>query len=189
MEPLLIYESSRHRTDINDLVVDLVVRSSSFWHSLPEGVLKSLTDLVRLMNCYYSNLIEGHDTHPIDIERALKNDYSADIRKRNLQIEAKAHIAVQKWIEDGGLSGCTTTKDGIIEIHRRFCEELPEDPLYVDKPNTKERLLVVPGELQTNYVQVGRHIPVSPGSLTRFFDRFEEVYTGLCTRYHQHCKG
>ena len=22
------------------------------------------------MNCYYSNLIEGHDTHPIDIERA-----------------------------------------------------------------------------------------------------------------------
>ena len=30
------------------------------------------------MNCYYSNLIEGHDTHPVDIERALKNDYSAE---------------------------------------------------------------------------------------------------------------
>jgi len=26
------------------------------------------------MNCYYSKLIEGHDTHPVDIERALKND-------------------------------------------------------------------------------------------------------------------
>jgi len=30
------------------------------------------------MNCYYSNLIEGHDTHPVDIERALNNDYSGD---------------------------------------------------------------------------------------------------------------
>lgn len=179
MGPLLVRESSRHRTDINDLVVDLVARSSGLRHSLPEGALKSLADLVCSMNCYYSNLIEGHNMHPIDIERALKGDYGTDIRKRNLQIEAKAHIAVQKWIEDGGLSGRATTKDGIIEIHRRFCEELPEDLLYVDNPDTKERLLVVPGELRTSYVQVGRHVPVSPGSLTRFFDRFEEVYTGL----------
>jgi hypothetical protein len=51
-----------------------------------------LADLVRSTNCYYSNLIEGHDTHPIDIERALKNDYSKDVGKRNLQLEAKAHI-------------------------------------------------------------------------------------------------
>lgn len=179
MEPLLIHGSSRHRTDINDLVVDLVARSSSFRRSLPEGVLKSLADLVRSMNCYYSNLIEGHNTHPIDIERALKNDYSADTRKRNLQTEAKAHIAVQKWIDDGGLLGRATTKDGIIEIHRRFCKELPEDLLYVEQPDTKERLLVTPGELRTSYVEVGRHVPVSPGSLTRFFDRFEEAYTGL----------
>jgi len=57
------------------------------------------------VNCYYSNLIEGHDTHPIYIERALKNDYSQDIRKRDLQIEAKAHIAVQTWIDSGGLKG------------------------------------------------------------------------------------
>jgi hypothetical protein len=28
------------------------------------------------MNCYYSNLIEGHDTHPVDIEHALQGDYS-----------------------------------------------------------------------------------------------------------------
>ena len=50
------------------------------------------------MNCYYSNLIEGHDTHPIDIERAMNKDYSADPQQRDLQLEAEAHIAVQKWI-------------------------------------------------------------------------------------------
>jgi hypothetical protein len=39
------------------------------------------------------NLIEGHDTHPIDIERALKKDYSKDPYKRDLQHEAQAHVA------------------------------------------------------------------------------------------------
>jgi hypothetical protein len=37
-----------------------------------------LAELVRAMNCYYSNLIEGHTTHPVDIERAMKNDYSGN---------------------------------------------------------------------------------------------------------------
>src|SRR5207245_2433693 len=80
----------------------------------------SLADLVRAMNCYYSNPIEGHDTHPVDIERALKNDYSNDPRKRDLQLEAKAHITVQKWIDGGGLRGRAVTSEGIREIHRRF---------------------------------------------------------------------
>ncbi len=66
-------------------------------------MLASLADLVRAMNCYYSNLIEGHNTHPVDIERALKKEYSADARKRDLQHEAQAHIAVQQWIDAGGL--------------------------------------------------------------------------------------
>lgn len=57
---------------------------------------EALADLVRAMNCYCSNLIEGHDTHPIDIERAMRNDYSSDPKKRKLQLEAKAYIAVQK---------------------------------------------------------------------------------------------
>jgi hypothetical protein len=51
--------------------------------------MRALADLVRATNCYYSNLIEGHDIHPIDIERALKNDYSADPKKRNLQPAAR----------------------------------------------------------------------------------------------------
>ncbi|MDE0540159.1 MAG: hypothetical protein OXH94_15705 [Rhodospirillales bacterium] len=40
------------------------------WHAV-RRVRTALADPVRSMNCYYSNLIEGHDTHPVDIERAL----------------------------------------------------------------------------------------------------------------------
>src|ERR1700726_4326182 len=90
MEPLLIGEDSRHRGRFTDLALDLAQKSAGFRRSLPESLLASLADLVRAMNCYYSNLIEGHDTHPIDIERALRNDYSKDAHKRDLQVEARA---------------------------------------------------------------------------------------------------
>jgi Fic family protein len=131
------------------------------------------------MNCYYSNLIEGHDTHPVDIERALKNDYSDDATQRNLQLEAKAHITVQQWIDEGGLTGRATTAGGITEIHRRFCELLPEELLWTENPETGERVKLIPGALRQQEVKVGRHIPVSPGALPRFIERFEAVYSKL----------
>jgi Fic family protein len=180
MDPLLIGGDSRHRASLTDLAFDLTQKSAGFRRSLPPSLLASLANLVRAMNCYYSNLIEGHDTHPVDIERALKNDYSNDTHKRDLQLEAKAHIQVQEWIDGGGLKdGQAFTARGICEIHRRFCELLPEDLLWVEDPATKERVRVVPGELRQRDVQVGRHIAISPGALPRFLDRFENVYGSL----------
>ena len=161
MEPLLIGESSKHRGALNDLALELAQKSAGFRRSLPESLLTSLADLVRAMNCYYSNLIEGHDTHPIEIERALKGDYSKDAKKRDLQLEAKAHIDVQRWIDAGGLKGRAVTADSIREIHRRFCEALPDDLLWVEDPATKEKIKVIPGALRDRDVAVGRHIPVS----------------------------
>ena len=177
MEPLLLGSDSRHLGPINDLAFDLIQKSSGFRRSLPASALASLADLVRSMNCYYSNVIEGHDTHPVDIERALQNDYSHDTRKRDLQLEAKAHIAVQQWIDGGGLAqGRALTVDGIREVHRRFCEQLPDELLWVDDPKTKERVRVEPGEIRRRDVAVGRHVAISPGAVTRFLARFEEVY-------------
>src|ERR1700737_2257275 len=179
MEPLLIGEPSRHRAALTDLAVELAQKTAGFRRSLPESLLTSLAGLVRAMNCYYSNLIEGHDTHPVDIERALKNDYSKDSRKRDLQLEARAHITVQEWIDGGGHKGRALTGDGIREIHRRFCELLPEDLRRVEDPETKERAKVVPGELRRKDVMVGSHVAVSPGAIPRFLARFEEVYSHL----------
>jgi Fic family protein len=180
VEPLLIGDGSRHRGEITDLALELTQKAAGFRRSLPPSLLASLADLVRAMNCYYSNLIEGHDTHPVDIERALKDDYSQDARKRDLQLEAKAHITVQRWIDGGGLKGGLAIKaEGIQEIHRRFCELLPEDLLWVEDPATKEKLRVVPGELRTRDVKVGTHVAISPGALPRFLERFQQVYSNV----------
>ena len=165
-----------HRAELNDLALDLATRSASFRASLPGSIATALAGLIRSMNCYYSNLIEGHNTHPIDIERALKDDYSADPEKRDLQLEAKAHIAVQKWIDENGLEGRATAPDTILEIHRRFCELLPPDLLFVEHPGTGEKIPVIPGELRSRDVEVGRHVAVSPGAVPRFLDRLDEAF-------------
>lgn len=131
------------------------------------------------MNCYYSNLIEGHDTHPVDIERALNGDYSGDPKKRDLQLEAKAHIEVQQWIDAGGLPGPATSRASILGLHEAFCKRLPEDLLWVENPDSGERIEVIPGRLRHRDVAVGRHVPVSPGALPRFMQHFEEGYAQL----------
>jgi len=179
MEPLLIAEGSRHRRELSDLSIELAAKAAGFRRSLPPGLLTALAGLVRAMNCYYSNRIEGHDTHPIDIERALKNDYSHDAAKRSLQQEAKAHIAVQAWIDGGGLSGNVATLHDACEIHRRFCELLPETLLEVRDPGSEQKHRIEPGALRRRDVKVGNLVPVSPGAVPRFMQRYEAVYTPL----------
>lgn len=179
MEPMIVGESSPKRSRLADLAIDLASKSAGFRRSLQPQIAASLSDLVRSMNCYYSNIIEGHDTHPIDIERALNNDYSQDAKKRDLQLEAKAHITVQKWIDEGGLKGRAVFSDGLRETHKRFCDLLPPDMLWVENPDTKEKLPLVPGELRRRDVKVGHHLAVSPGAVPRFLKRFEEAYKRL----------
>jgi Fic family protein len=179
LEPLLVSESSPRRSALADLALELTARSTGFHRSLPEGVARALADLVRSMNCYYSNLIEGHNTHPIDIERALNNDYSDNLQKRNLQLEARAHIETQQWIDEDGLRGRATSVSGILECHRRFCASLPADLLWVENSESKERIEVLPGEFRRRDVAVGRHLAVSSGAVPRFLQRFEESYAKL----------
>jgi Fic family protein len=131
------------------------------------------------MSCYYSNLIEGHDTHPVDIERALRDDFAADRRRRDLQREARAHIEVQRWIDRGGLGGRAVASESIRELHRRFYELLPDDLRWVEDPDTRERLRVEPGELRRRDVKVGDHVAVSPAAIPRFLERFADGYGRL----------
>lgn len=179
MEPLILPQGCRGRDQLNDVALQLAAASEGFRRSLPGPLVVALAELVRGMNCYYSNLIEGHNTHPVDIERAMNDDYSKDPAKRNLQLEARAHIEVQRWVDLGGVSGRSVTTEAICEIHRRFCALLPSELAIVTEPGTGRRLSVIPGELRREDVQVGRHVPVSPGALARFLRRFETVYGPL----------
>jgi Fic family protein len=73
---------------MTDLIASLTTSSERLANRLHPRTVASLAELVRIMNCYYSNLIEGHHTKPRDIERALADDLEKDELQRNFQIEA-----------------------------------------------------------------------------------------------------
>ena len=176
-EPLMVSEGSPQRAALNDLALELAERSAAFRSSLPPSIASSLSGLIRSMNCYYSNLIEGHNTHPIDIERALAGDYSTDPEKRDLQLEAQAHIAVQKWIDEGGMTASPTSPEMILEMHRRFCENLPDELLRVQNDDGSKSLQLKPGRFRETDVAVGRHVAISAGAIPRFLERMDSAYS------------
>jgi len=174
MEPLLPDD----RQDLEDLATDLVAKANTLAGRLHPVMRASVGDLVRSMNCYYSNLIEGHNTLTIDIDRALNDDLSKEPERRNLQLEARAHIEVQRMIDRGEAPSPALSVDFIIWTHKNFCERLPDELLVVEHPTTKEKIKIVPGELRRkDHVKVGLHIPPAPGDLPAFLKRFAEGYS------------
>src|SRR5260370_42439259 len=87
---------------ISDVVAELAAASAKLGHGLNPRTAANLAALVRIMNSYYSNLIEGHNTRPKDIERALTGQLDSDRERRNLQIEAGPH---GRRPADGALRG------------------------------------------------------------------------------------
>lgn len=175
MEPMLPPDGERR---LEDLAIDLATKASGLASQLQPNIRRSIGDLVRSMNCYYSNLIEGHDTHPRDIDRALAHaDYSTDPEKRALQREAVAHIELQRLIDHRDDPKVDPTSiEYIIWLHHEFCRRVPDELLWVQNPDTGERVSVKGGELRQGWVQVGHHIPPGAESLPLFLKRFAEAY-------------
>ncbi len=176
MEPMLPPDS---KGELRDLVVEVIRRSAALGASVHGETAKEIAELVRSMNSYYSNLIEGHHTHPVDIEKALARDYSGDPARRALQIESAAHIEVQRLIErqikdEPEMDICS--KEFLCLIHDQFYEHLPEQFKEVKAPDGTTRL-VEPGELREEEVEVGRHLAPAASSLLLFLDRFSQAYS------------
>lgn len=174
MTPLLPREG---KAGIEDLAYQLTREASAFASQVPIENRLMIAELVRSMNCYYSNLIEGHHTHPRDIDTALTNDYSLQPEKRNLQLEAAAHIHLQGLIDEGRAPDLEPASAEYARwLHREFCAHVPAELLVVENPDTGERKAVVPGEFRTGGVAVGHHIPPHADELTAYLKVFDETY-------------
>jgi len=180
MEPMMPLQDGKtpeKRREIDNLISELRVKSVLLTSKLHPKVLSLIGDQVRLMNCYYSNLIEGHPTKPKDIQDALNGYFSDNIETRNLQLEAKAHIEVQEKIDHTTHGFEDIVSEGFIRwLHENFYRELPDTLKYVtdDKGNSFE---VIAGEFRNRDVVVGRHIGVPHEDIADFIYKF-------CTSYN-----
>lgn len=166
---------------IADVIADLAARTATLGAALHPRTAQELAALVRVMNTYYSNLIEGHDTRPRDIERALAKDFDEDEGRRNLQIEAAAHVRVQALLDDlvsrGELPEPTSVAF-IRWLHEEFYRDAPPAMLRI---KTKAQAFdMTPGrfrEAVEQDVEIGRLVPPSSDRVPAFMDRFAERYS------------
>lgn len=165
---------------IADRIAELTSLSEQLGARLHPRTAASLADLVRIMNCYYSNLIEGHNTKPRDIERALADDLEQDESRRNLQIEARAHIRVQRMIDALHTEGTLpepASIDFLCWLHREFYRDAPDDMLWIE--NGGRGFKMAPGLFRSQPgqdVSVGRHIPPGSDRVADFMRHFEQRY-------------
>lgn len=179
MEPLLADHESRAREGLDDLALALEREAASLADALAPPTREAVADFLRIANSYYSNRIEGNDTHPGSIERAMRGDFVSDPHASSLQREAWAHVEVERSADEffsppDAPEPISAT--GLTWLHHNFYERVPPELRYVEDPATGRREAVVPGELRSFDVTVGRHVPPPPADIPAFLARIAEAY-------------
>ena len=165
---------------VSDAIAELSAAAAKLERGLNPETAANLADLVRLMNTYYSNLIEGHNTRPRDIARALAGDLDKDKDRRNLQLEAAAHMRVQTAVDRMAAEDRLpepASADFIRWLHREFYRDAPKELLRVR--GAGRSFMMKPGEWRSrpeHDVTVGRHLPPSSDRVADFMRHFESRY-------------
>ena len=134
-----------------------------------------LRTLLRSMNSYYTNRIEGQHTRPHEIDQALRLDFSKDATLAAKQRLAVAHIEAEEALERrySGPNGTRDlyTVDVVQDMHRELFGRLPASDLL-----TSEDEVIVPGQLRTREVQVGQHVAPAYASVPLFLAHWASFY-------------
>ena len=160
---------------------DLTRAAAAFGAASGQPAPLELRALLRSMNSYYTNRIEGEHTRPSDIERALQQDFSANAELARKQRLAVAHIRTEQLCEteierrlaaqiDGGSRWLSST-EALTWLHGELFRGLAAEVLRL-----ADGRLMTPGDVRHRAVAVGRHEAPTPESLPRFLARWTEVY-------------
>ena len=175
MEPMFPKQTG----ELVDLAMEVHREAAALGRSLHIITRDRVAELLRHINSYYSNLIEGHHTHPSDIERVVRKEYDTNSAKRRLQELSLAHIEVQQKMEElvaehPDIQICNA--EFITWIHKTFYDSVPEEFRSIKDPDTGESFLMIPGGLRNRLVTVGRHVPPDPDAISGFLSKFDLAY-------------
>lgn len=173
-EPLLPHKYMAELTKLSSAVIE---DSRRLQQSLSPETCETIRERTTLMNAYYSNQIEVLAPDPLEIEKALRLEFSANPETRFRQRLAVAHInaerGLQSRIQSEGLNASAILQaDFLLEAHRALYAQLsPEDR------TTEDGRIIQPGVLRTEDVSVGEHLPPTHQSIQSFLSRMDQMYT------------
>lgn len=139
------------------------------------SVMQTLAPLLRAMNSYYTNRIEGQHTLPIEIEQALRQNFASDADIRRRQRLALAHMNTEAWAEEhtAHTDWPQLFEPPVIQaLHQHLFEQLPPE----DRQSEHGTGTLVPGEWRSRDVAVGGHVAPRAQAVPLFLERFAQVY-------------
>jgi Fic family protein len=150
--------------------------------TLPAGQLpmRQLGALLRRMNSYYTNRLEGEHTRPSEIERALHHDYSpnADLarRQRLAVVHIRTELDCEALIDKSGARGDVLVQklyepEVLSWLHIELFADLIESDLALADGTAMQI-----GAFRTRQVAVGRHEAPLHTAVAAFLDRWKYVY-------------
>ena len=174
MEPMI----PSKREDLNALALEAYKASAKLAGRVHAVTARRLTLLLRNVNSYYSNLIEGVRTSLLDIESGLKqiSDQEKTRRLQKLQrqnIVAQAEVE-QECPEDG--KGITASAF-LCRLHHLLFHGLPEEFLVQRDTRGERTVIMEPGKIRTENVRIGDHVPPPHEELDALLDRFQQAYS------------
>lgn len=184
MEPMFPKEGNT----FVELAMDVYANAAELGGMAHPITREEIARLLRHINSYYSNLIEGEHTNPADIEKAVKKKYSENEEKRRLQQLSVAHIEVQTLIDnrfDAGEDLNICSAEFLCWIHKEFYERVSESFLRIPHPEKTEPIIMTPGELRKENVRVGDHFAPIWESVPEFMKHFEQTYTSDTVMGHK----
>ena len=138
------------------------------------SVMLAIAPLLRAMNSYYTNRIEGQHTLPVEIEQALRHDFATHADTRRRQRLALAHMHTEAWAEG---HAANTNWPSLFEpevirvLHQHLFEQLPEADRLGEHGD-----VLVPGEWRSREVSVGGHVAPRADAVPLILERLAEVY-------------
>jgi Fic family protein len=162
--------------ELQDATVELYRLDAALHSNIPDSLRKPMTRLLRLVNSFYSNKIEGNPTHPADILHAQEEDEQGGNLTDDL-LEIKQHIEVQTKLANNDIEReVVCTPDFLRKIHKSFYDGLSQKFLEIKNPDNKEIIIIVPGEFRQRKVKVGNHVPPEYSELNGYLEWFKTIY-------------
>ncbi|RLA19040.1 MAG: Fic family protein [Gammaproteobacteria bacterium] len=175
--PFIPSDKALETSVLPDLAMSLTQKSARLSGQLTDKTVSTLEAYMRVINSYYSNLIEGNATQPHEIREAQNGVYSEDPAKRDLQEESLGHMAVQEWLQNQSLDlGQIFSPDFIQQVHRQFYLNIPES--LWDIKNSQGEIVgrVIPGQWRDQKVVVGSHVSPAAEVIPALMQQYCETY-------------
>ena len=142
---------------LKDMAQEIIAASVRLESKVARETAIVLGDQLRLINSYYSNLIEGHKTTIPDINMALQKKFSQDPEKKYAQELCAAHVETERRFMElvnapQRLNICS--QQFLSEIHAAFYVNLPEEHLFTHTLKGFSKAPVNPGQIRDVNVSV-----------------------------------